>query len=84
MLNFSRRIKSNIDIEVAVEQFPVRLTLETMEEMELFHGIFSLLYLSWFLAYHIALVVKTKVAPITTLNCLLENMLASFHIPSKE
>ena len=51
MLNFLRRAKSDIDKEVALEQFPVVLTLEMMEEMALFQGIFLLLNLIWFLAY---------------------------------
>jgi len=42
MLNFLSKMKSDIDTQVALGQFLVRLTLEMIKEIELFQGILML------------------------------------------
>jgi hypothetical protein len=75
MLNFFNKTKSDIETQVALVQLPTRLIFDIIEEIELFQGILMLLNLSWFLAYQIALIVKTNAALTTTLHCLFENLL---------
>jgi len=84
ILNFFSKMKSDIDTQVALVQLPARLTFEIIEDIELFQGILLLLNLSWFLAYQITLMMKTKATLTTTLHCLFENLLARFQISSRD